>query len=61
VSQASLFLGIDVSTGATKALLLNQRGSVVAVASWPHNQSKLRLLWSEQDAEEWWKASCASI
>ena len=32
----SLFLGIDVSTTATKALLIDEMGQVVAVASSPH-------------------------
>jgi xylulokinase len=57
----ALFLGIDVSTTATKALLVNESGVVVAVASTPHRLSTPRPLWSEQDPEEWWAATQRSI
>ena len=55
------FLGIDVSTTASKALLMNERGEVMAVASSPHTLQTPRPLWSEQDPREWWEAVSASI
>jgi xylulokinase len=55
------FIGIDVSTTASKALAVDQQGNVVASHSSPHNLSTPRPLWSEQDAAEWWTASVASI
>ena len=55
------FLGIDVSTTGSKALLIDERGEVVAVASSPHKLQTLRPLWSEQSPEEWWTAVIASI
>ncbi len=54
-------LGIDTSTTATKALLINDVGRVVAVGSTPHAHSSPRPLWSEQDPDEWWRATAASI
>jgi xylulokinase len=57
----ALFLGIDTSTTATKALLVDEKGSVVAVASNPHRLSTPRPLWSEQDPADWWQAATASI
>ena len=57
----SNFLGIDVSTTATKALLLNERGQLIAVASSPHTLQTRGPLWSEQDPDEWWAAASASI
>ena len=55
------FLGIDTSTTSSKALLIDERGDVVAVASSPHTLQTPRPLWSEQDPGEWWEAVAASI
>ncbi len=60
MSTPSLFLGIDVSTTATKALLIDELGQVVAVASSPHTLQTPRPLWSEQEPHEWWLAASAS-
>src|SRR5512138_649785 len=55
------FLGIDTSTTSSKALLIDQEGKVVGVASSPHTLQIPRPLWSEQDPREWWEAVAASI
>jgi len=55
------FLGIDVSTTGSKALLIDTAGNVVAVASSPHSLSTPKPLWSEQDPDEWWQATVQSI
>jgi xylulokinase len=55
------FLGIDTSTTSNKALLIEERGDVIAVASSPHTLQTPRALWSEQDPREWWEAVSASI
>src|ERR1041385_4283752 len=57
----SLFLGIDVSTTAAKALLVDDTGRVVSSASTPLTLSTPRLLWSEQRPQDWWQATAASI
>jgi xylulokinase len=54
-------LGIDTSTTASKALLIDTKGKVVAVASSPHTLQTPKPLWSEQDPHEWWEAVSASI
>ncbi len=54
-------LGIDVSTTASKALLIDEQGAVVAVASTPHEHASPHPLWSEQDPEQWWAATQQSI
>jgi xylulokinase len=61
MSIRSYFLGIDTSTTSSKALLIDDTGVVVAVASSPHTLQTLRPLWSEQDPAEWWQAACISI
>ncbi len=45
----SLFLGIDVSTTGSKALLVDEAGNVVATALTEHSISTPRPLWSEQN------------
>ena len=55
------FLGIDTSTTSSKALLIDERGNVVAVASSPHTLQTPKPLWSEQNPREWWEAVSASI
>ncbi len=54
-------LGIDTSTTATKALLVDSHGEVVAVGSSEYPLSTPRPLWAEQDPELWWVATRASI
>src|SRR5271157_4970062 len=56
----SYFLGIDVSTTATKALVMDEKGSLLAVASSPHTLQTPKPLWSEQDPHEWWEAASIS-
>lgn len=55
------FLGIDVSTTSSKALIMDGSGKVIAVGSSPHTLQTPRPLWSEQDPQEWWNAVCISI
>ena len=55
------FLGIDTSTTSSKALLIDEQGEVIAVASSPHTLQTPKPLWSEQDPREWWEAVSASI
>jgi xylulokinase len=55
------FLGIDTSTTSSKALLMDEAGNVIAVASSPHTLQTPKPLWSEQDPREWWEAVSASI
>ncbi|HMB90814.1 MAG TPA: xylulokinase [Rhodothermales bacterium] len=57
----AFLLGIDVSTTATKALLIDEQGDVVAVAGSPHELSTPHPLWSEQDPAAWWEAAQQSI
>ncbi|MGZ9224809.1 MAG: xylulokinase [Anaerolineales bacterium] len=55
------FLGIDTSTTSSKALIIDERGEVIAVASSPHTLQTPQPLWSEQSPLEWWEAVSASI
>jgi xylulokinase len=55
------FLGIDTSTTSSKALLIDETGTVVAVCSSTHTLQTPKPLWSEQNPLEWWDAVSASI
>jgi xylulokinase len=59
--EQTYFLGIDVSTTGSKALLVDERGEVAASAASPHSLQTPRPLWSEQDPREWWRAVATAI
>ncbi len=54
-------IGIDVSTTATKAVLLDADGSVRAIASSEYGFSQPHPLWSEQDPGLWWIGAVEAI
>jgi xylulokinase len=54
-------LGIDVSTTATKAILVDQAGAVVGTASSEYGFEVPQPLWSEQDPALWWAAAQEAI
>jgi xylulokinase len=56
-----LYLGIDLGTSAVKILLVEEEERVIAQASVPLEVQRPRPLWSEQDPESWWRATCGAI
>ncbi|RME98569.1 MAG: xylulokinase, partial [Chloroflexi bacterium] len=59
--MTNYFIGIDSSTTATKALLVDDRGEAVAVASSEYPFDTPKPLWSEQSPDLWWEATVKSI
>jgi xylulokinase len=57
----SLVLGIDVSTTATKAILVQHDGTVRGVASAEYGYDTPRPLWSEQDPKLWWDGTVDAV
>jgi xylulokinase len=55
------FLGIDVSTTATKALLVDSVGTIVAVSATEYTFETPHPLWSEQNPDLWWDGTQKSI
>lgn len=55
------FLGIDVGTGSTRSLIINERGETLGSATREYPLHTPRPLWSEQDPEDWWKAVQESL
>lgn len=59
--MAHYVLGIDVSTTATKALLIDERGRVAAIGSAEYDYAVPAPLWSEQDPDLWWTGAQVAI
>jgi xylulokinase len=55
----SLALGIDVGTTATKALVLDDQGTIVAEAERPTELYSTRPGWAEEDPAQWWANTCS--
>ena len=55
------FIGIDISTTATKALLLDDNGAVLGVAAAEYPYDTPRPLWAEQSPDLWWQATVAAL
>ena len=51
------FLGIDVGTGGTRALIIDEAGHVIASATEEHRDfASPQIGWAEQDPADWWRA-----
>jgi xylulokinase len=57
----ALVLGIDASTTATKAVLVDEAGAVRGLGIAEYGFSVPRPLWSEQDPALWWDGAIAAI
>jgi xylulokinase len=56
------WLGIDVGTGGTRALLVDHRGKLRHAFTSPHDDMFMeRPLWAEQHPENWWHAAKDAI
>jgi len=55
-------MGIDIGTGGSRALLVDERGGVRAGYTAPHEDMRMeRPLWAEQRPENWWGAAVDAI
>jgi xylulokinase len=52
-----VLVGIDVGTTGVKALAISETGEVLGVAEESYELSMPQPGWSEQDPEDWWRAS----
>ncbi len=56
------WLGIDIGTGGTRALLVDEQGQLRAAFTAPHEEMRMeRPLWAEQHPENWWDATRAAV
>src|SRR3954470_10258480 len=57
-----MYLGIDIGTGGTRALLVDSKGAVRAGCTSAHEEMRMeRPLWAEQRPENWWDAAVDAI
>ncbi|MGH9738180.1 MAG: xylulokinase [Candidatus Acidiferrales bacterium] len=57
-----IVMGIDVGTGGTRVLLLDDRGSIIASATEDHEPfASPSLGWAEQHPDDWWRAAQIAI
>src|SRR5580658_7351898 len=58
----SYFLGLDIGTGGSRALLVDEEGRVRHAFTAPHEDMRMeRPLWAEQRPENWWEAAQLAI
>lgn len=56
------FLGIDIGTGGSRAVIIDVDGKVLASATEEHAAfASPQIGWAEQDPRDWWRASVAAI
>jgi xylulokinase len=59
---ADKWLGIDIGTGGSRALLVDRNGAVVAAHTVAHEDIYMEHpLWAEQRPENWWDAAAEAI
>ena len=55
------YLGIDIGTSGTKTLLIDSSGKVIAEANAEYPLHQPKPGWTEQDPEDWWKATVKTV
>ena len=55
------YIGIDIGTSGTKTLVINARAKVLAAATADYPLYAPKPGWSEQDPDDWWKATAATV
>ncbi len=56
------WLGIDIGTGGSRALLVHADGSVAGGVTAPHQDIQMeRPLWAEQHPDNWWEAAAQAV
>ncbi|HEX3876358.1 MAG TPA: xylulokinase [Bryobacteraceae bacterium] len=57
-----MWLGIDIGTGGSRALLVDGKGVVRASYTAPHEDMRMeRPMWAEQRPEDWWDAATKAV
>src|SRR4051812_22670236 len=56
------WLGIDVGTGGTRALLIDEKGKLAHAFTAPHEEMRMEQpMWAEQRPEDWWSAAQLAV
>ncbi|HVX13769.1 MAG TPA: xylulokinase [Pirellulales bacterium] len=57
----SVFLGIDIGTSGTKTLAMDEAGKILADATETYPCYHPEPLWSEQEPDDWWRATVTTV
>lgn len=57
----AIFLGVDIGTSGTKTIAVDAKGKILSEATDSYPSYHPKPLWSEQDPDDWWKASVKTI
>lgn len=56
-----MYLGLDIGTSSVKALLIDAKQNIIAMATAPLEVSRPHPGWSEQAPADWWTATSATV
>src|SRR5580700_4642386 len=60
--MTAYWLGLDIGTGGSRALLVDRHGKQVAAVTAPHVDMRMdQPMWAEQRPENWWDAAQSAI
>jgi len=58
----SCVLGIDVGTGGTRAVIMDERGAIISSATEEHAPfASPKIGWAEQHPDDWWRAAGIAV
>lgn len=61
-SRRMFWLGIDIGTGGSRALLIDAKGKVIGGFTAPHEEMIMQKpLWAEQRPQDWWQAAQTAV
>lgn len=56
-----MYIGIDLGTSGVKVVIMDAHGHIIDEATIPLTVSRPKPLWSEQDPQDWWSATCEAM
>lgn len=56
-----MYLGIDLGTSGVKVIVLDDKDNLLAQSTMALEVSTPKTLWSEQNPDHWWQATCSAI
>jgi xylulokinase (EC 2.7.1.17) len=59
--MSACLLGLDIGTTGARALLCDEYGHVLSVATAEYPLSTPQPLWSEQNPKDWWRGACDAL
>ncbi|CAH0528829.1 xylulokinase [Vibrio hippocampi] len=56
-----MYIGIDLGTSGVKSIVVSKDGEIIASKSGELSVIREKPLWSEQNPEDWWDATCHTV